>query len=76
MVVVTAVVSGVALISCNTFNSIFCVGISIVVSVSGVSSDFGGSSLAHHSHPYQYNKHHQHHHHKKPKHHLHHTAYT
>ena len=53
VVVVTAVVSVVALISRNTFNSIFCVGICIVVSGSGVSSDCGGSSLAHHSHPYQ-----------------------
>ena len=50
--VVTAVISVVVLISCNTFICNFCGGICSVVSGSGVIGGSGGSSLAHHSHPY------------------------
>ena len=53
VVIVTAVVSVVVLISSNTFNRIFCGGICSVVSGSVVNSGCGGSSLAYHSNPYQ-----------------------
>ena len=75
-VIVTAVVSVVVLICSNIINCIFCGGICKVVSGSGVNSGCGGSSLAHQSHPYQFNKNHHHHHHNQLNHHLHHTAYT
>ena len=53
VVIVTAVVGVVVLMSKKIFNCIFCGDICSVVSGSGVNSCCGSSSLAHHSHPYQ-----------------------
>ena len=75
-VIVTAVASVLVLFISNILNCMFCGRIWGVGSDSGVNSGCGGSSLAHHSHPYQYNKHHHHQHHNQLHHHLYNTAYT
>ena len=61
VVMVTAAVKVVAVISSKLFNYIYCGSICSVGSGSDVNSCFGGSSLAHHF--YHYHHHHYNHNH-------------
>ena len=54
VVIVTAALRVVVVISNNLFNCIFCGGISCISSCSGVNWGCGCSSFAHHFHTYHY----------------------
>ena len=76
VVMVTAAVRVVVVISNNLFNCIFSGGICSIGSCSGVNRGCGGSSIAHYFHTYRYHYHHHNHHHNHLNHQLYHTPYT